>query len=169
MDTERDRIDLRFTSPTGTSYTTAQVLLVSNNPYRGLVGLDGAGRRVSLDGGELGVLVLAATDADQLAAAAARLSLGADLERVPGCDQWSAASLRVESGQPAVLAGVDGEALELPSPLDIRVVPGALRVIVPVGTPATPQATDRLLSAQALGNLLEIAGGVDRGPFGEDV
>jgi diacylglycerol kinase family enzyme len=161
-------IDLRFESPSGTAYTTAQVLLVSNNPYRGLVGLDGTGRRVSLDGGELGVLVLAAEDADQLAAAARRVSLGADLEQVPGCDQWTAPALRIDSGQAQILAGVDGEALELPTPLEVRIVPGGLRVIVPVGTPATPAPTDRLLSVQALGSLAEIAGGVDAGPFGDD-
>ncbi len=168
MDDHEHTIDLRFTSPTGTAYTTAQVLLVSNNPYRGLVGLDGTGRRVSLDGGELGVLVLAAADADQLAAVARRVSLGADLEQVPGCDQWTATELRIDSGQPEVLAGVDGEALTLATPLVVRLVPGGLRVIVPMGTPATPATTERLLSAQALGSLLEIAGGVDQGPFGDD-
>ncbi len=167
---EGDRaIDLRFTSPTGTAYTTAQVLLVSNNPYRGLVGLDGAGRRLSLQGGELGVLVLAATDAEQLAAAARRLTLGVDLEDVAGCDQWSASELRIDSAAGTVLAGVDGEAMELATPLVIRVVPGGLRVVVPVGTPAPPTATERLLSVQALGAMVEIAGGVDRGPYGDDL
>jgi len=43
-----------------------------------------------------------------------------------------------------------------------------LRVIVPVGTPATPAPTARLLSVQALGNLAEIAGGIDAGPYGDD-
>ena len=168
MDDHDQAIDLQFRSPRGDAYTTAQVLLVSNNPYRGLVGLDGTGRRVSLAGGELGVLVLAAADADELTAALGRVTLGADLEQVPGCDQWTATSLRIESGRPTVLAGVDGEAMELPTPLEVRVVPAGLRVVVPVGTPATPATTDRLLSVQALGSLLEIAGGVSAGPFGED-
>jgi diacylglycerol kinase family enzyme len=167
---EGDRaIDLQFRSPTGTDYTTAQVLLVSNNPYRGLVGLDGAGRRVSLQGGELGVLVLAAADAEELAAAARRLTLGVDLEHVPGCDQWSAPELRVDSAGGSILAGVDGEAMDLPTPLLIRVVPAGLRVVVPVGTSAPPATTERLLSSQALGSLLEIAGGVDQGPYGDDL
>ncbi len=167
---EGDRaIDLQFRSPSGTAYTTAQVLLVSNNPYRGLVGLDGAGRRVSLQGGELGVLVLAAADTEELAAAARRLTLGVDLEHVPGCDQWTSTELRIDSDGASILAGVDGEAMDLPAPLLIRVVPAALRVVVPVGTPAPPAATERLLSSQALGSLLEIAGGVDQGPYGDDL
>ncbi len=167
---EGDRaIDLQFRSPAGTAYTTAQVLLVSNNPYRGLVGLDGTGRRVSLQGGELGVLVLAAADAEELAAAARRLTLGVDLEHVPGCDQWTAPELHVDSAGATVLAGVDGEAMNLPAPLLIRVMPAALRVVVPVGTSAPPATTERLLSSQALGSLLEIAGGVDQGPYGDDL
>ncbi len=167
---EGDRaIDLQFRSPTGTAYSTAQVLLVSNNPYRALVGLDGTGRRVSLQGGELGVLVLAAADRDELAAAFRRLTVGIDLERVPGCDQWSGTELRIDSDSGTVLAGVDGEAMELATPLVIRVVPGGLRVLVPVGTSAPPATTDRLLSAQALGSLLEIAGGVDDTPYGDDL
>ena len=120
-------------------------------------------------GGELGVLVLAAADAEELAAAARRLTLGVDLEHVAGCDQWTAPELRIDSAAGSVLAGVDGEAMELPTPLVIRVVPAGLRVVVPVGTPAPPAATDRLLSVQALGSLLEIAGGVDQGPYGDDL
>ena len=161
-------LDLRFTSPDGRTYTTAQALLVSNNPYRGLGGLDGVGRRVSLDGGVLGVLVVAAADPDELARAARAVALGSAIEDVDGLDQWTTPSLRIDSNDARVLAGVDGEAMELPAPLDIRVVPGGLRVIVPIGTPEPPAPTAGLLSTQAIGNLLEIAGGVAPGPFGAD-
>jgi len=101
-------------------------------------------------------------------AAMRRVGLGANLEQVDGCDQWTAPELRIESGGATVLAGVDGEAMELPAPLVVRIVAGGLRVVVPLGTPASPAATDRLLSIQALGSLAEIAGGVESGPFGED-
>ncbi len=164
-----DRIDLRFRSPAGTQYATAQMLLVSNNPYRAPGGLDNAGRRISLTGAALGVLVVAVDDADGLAAAARRISLGTSLEQVEGCDQWTASTLRIDSSRSTVLAGVDGEAIELPVPLEIRVVPGALRIIVPVGTPAPPAPTSNLLSVQALTSLAEIAGGIDTGPFGDDL
>jgi len=168
LDPERTPVDLRFTSPSGTNYRTAQALLVSNNPYRSGVSLDGTGRRVSLDGGELGILVVAVSDPAALAAAMRNLALGAGVDRVHGLDQWTSPSLRVESGKAMILAGVDGEAMDLPSPLEIRVVPRGLRVIVPMGTPEPPAPADLLLSTQALGDLLSLAGGIDIGPFGDD-
>jgi len=169
LDPERTPVDLRFASPSGTTYETAQVVLVSNNPYRGGVSIDGTGRRVSLDGGELGVLVVAAPDPAALAAAVRNLALGASIERIDGLDEWTAPTLRVESSEPTILAGVDGEAMDLPSPLEFRLVPKGLRVIVPVGTPEPPADTEALLSTQALSDLLSLAGGVDVGPFGADL
>ena len=161
-------IDLRFTSPDGVAYETAQVLLVSNNPYRGLGSLDGAGRRVSLAGGVLGVLVVAASDADQLARATQLAALGRSVEKIDGFDQWTAPEMRIDSSSGHVLAGVDGEAIELPAPLLIRIVPTGLRVIVPVGTAEPPESVPSLLSIESIGGLFEIAGGVAPGPFGDD-
>jgi diacylglycerol kinase family enzyme len=114
------------------------------------------------------VLVVATSDAEQLTAAARRMSVGSSLEQIDGCDEWTAPSLRVDSAHPTVLAGVDGEAMQLDAPLVIRVVPGALRVIVPAGTPGPPAPTTKLISVQALASLAEIAGGVAAGPYGED-
>jgi diacylglycerol kinase family enzyme len=168
MSDDAPSIDLRFTSPDGTTYETAQVLLVSNNPYRGLGAVDGAGRRVSLTGGELGVLVIAATDADQLARATQLATLGRPIDKIDGFDQWTAAELRIESSASHVLAGVDGEAMELEAPLLIRIVPAGLRVIVPVGTAEAPETLPGLLSIEAVGGLFEIAGGVAPGPYGDD-
>ena len=165
MDPDTPSLSLRFDSPTGTHYDTAQVLLVSNNPYRGFAALDGAGRRVSLDGGELGVLVIAASDPDELSRGARRTTMGVPLENVEGFDQWTAPALRVDSDDATVLAGIDGEALEMPVPLDIRVVPGGLRVIVPVGTPDTPVPTPSLLSLESIANLVGLAGGVSPDPY----
>jgi diacylglycerol kinase family enzyme len=161
-------IDVRFTSPDGVAYETAQVLLVSNNPYQGLGSLDGAGRRVSLTGGVLGVLVVAATDTDQLARATQQAALGRSVEKIDGFDQWTAPELRIESSSSQVLAGVDGEAIELPSPLVISIVPAGLRVIVPVGTADPPASLPSLLSIESIGGLVEIAGGVTPGPSGDD-
>ena len=159
MDPATPSLSLRFDSPSGTHYDTAQVLLVSNNPYRGFGAVDGGGRRVSLEGGELGVVVVAAADPDELAQGARRTAMGVPIEKVSGFDQWSAPSIRIESDDPTVLAGVDGEALEMAVPLDIRIVPGGLRVIVPLGTPETPASTPGLLSFESITNLVSIAGG----------
>lgn len=164
MDPETPSLSLKFDSPTGTHYDTAQVLLVSNNPYRGFAAIDGAGRRISLEGGVLGVLVIAAADPDELTRGARRTTLGVPLEKVDGFDQWTATSIRVDSDDATVLAGIDGEALEMAVPFEIRVVPGGLRVIVPIGTPDTPAPTPSLLSREAIANLVGLAGGVSPGP-----
>jgi hypothetical protein len=49
-------------------------------------------------------------------------------------------------------------------PFDIRIVPGGLRVIVPVGTPDTPAPTPSLLSRESIANLVGLAGGVSPDP-----
>jgi len=164
MDPDTPTISLQFDSPSGTHYDTAQVLLVSNNPYRGFGGVDGAGRRVSLDGGVLGVLVIAAEDPDELSRGARRTTMGVPLVKVDGFDEWTSTSIRVDSEDGKVLAGIDGEAVEVPTPFDIRIVAGGLRVIVPIGTPDSPAPTPSLLSIESIANLVGIAGGVPPEP-----
>jgi hypothetical protein len=86
------------------------VVLVSNNPYA----LDrpvSPGTRPLLDSGELGIVVLD------------RPRPRAD----PPARVWSATHLAVDATAP-VHAGVDGEAVELDSPLAFVIRPGALRV-----------------------------------------
>ncbi len=165
MDPDTPSLSLQFDSPDGAHYDTAQVLLVSNNPYRGFAAVDGAGRRISLDGGVLGVLVIAAADPVELARGARRTTMGVPIEKVDGFDQWTAPSVRVDSDDPTVLAGIDGEAVEMAVPLDIRIVAGGLRVIVPVGTPDTPALTPSLLSVESIANLVGLAGGVSPDPY----
>jgi hypothetical protein len=48
--------------------------------------------------------------------------------------EWVDTSFEVSSGQP-VEVGVDGEALLLDPPIRFRIVPGALRVRIPVHAP----------------------------------
>jgi diacylglycerol kinase family enzyme len=165
MDPDSPSISLRFDSPTGTHYDTAQVLLVSNNPYRNFASVDGGGRRVSLSGGELGVLVIAAADAEELSRGARQTTRGKAIEDVAGFDSWTAPAIRIASDDPTVLAGVDGESMELPAPLDITIVPGGLRVIVPVGTPDEPEPTPGIFSRSAIANLVQIAGGLSPDPY----
>ena len=63
-------LDLRFTLPSGEQATSANLVLVSNNPYQ-LSHLRGASTRPLLDAGRLGVvsvLVRGAADAEKFAA-----------------------------------------------------------------------------------------------------
>jgi diacylglycerol kinase family enzyme len=103
-------IDLRFALPSGHDAESAQLLLVSNNPYQ-LPQLGGGGSRERLDRGALGigyVRVDSAAEAEKLAA----LELAGQMQRFPKWSQWTATQFEVNSGGP-VEVGVDGEAMIL--------------------------------------------------------
>ena len=130
-------LDLRFPLPSGEAATTAQLLLVSNNPYQ-LAHIRGGGTRERLDSGLLGVAsvrVQSAADAQRFAA----LEVAGQVQRFPGWHEWTTTELTVDSGGPIEI-GVDGEALSLEPPLHFAVRPGALTVRLPrrslTGTPA---------------------------------
>jgi diacylglycerol kinase family enzyme len=55
------------------------------------------------------------------------------LDRSGNSQSWTCASFTVESRSGTALAGVDGEALELATPLEFRIHPGGLRLLVPEG------------------------------------
>ncbi|WP_030410903.1 diacylglycerol/lipid kinase family protein [Streptomyces sp. NRRL S-1448] len=113
-----------------------QAVLVSNNPYR--VGdRAGLGRRDRLDGGVLGMLSVTVDSAVQ----AAGLLRG---RHAQGLVSVTAEALVVDADRPAVSVGVDGESLELPTPVRCRSEPAALRVRVPRHRPGVPPARPRL-------------------------
>jgi diacylglycerol kinase family enzyme len=130
---ERDllRVDLRDAD--GREHPDVLVLLVASNRY----GLNGVRER--LDAGVLQVSALRARTGAALAGLATRaLARGGRAPAGGGWAQWTTPSLRVEAQVPELPAGVDGEALTLPTPLEFQVLPGALRVLVPpaLGPPA---------------------------------
>ena len=73
------------------------------------------GARPTLSGGRLGIIVI---------------DRPAPGRRPPG-RAWSSASLRVDASRQRVHAGIDGEAVELSSPLEFAIRPAALRVRAP--------------------------------------
>ncbi|MGP4044859.1 diacylglycerol/lipid kinase family protein [Streptomyces sp. 2A115] len=108
-----------------------QALLVSNNPYR----MDdpvGLGYRERLESGVLGVLGIKV----ESAAEAAALLLG---RHSTGLTVLTAREVVVDADRPEIEAGVDGEALVLPTPVRCRIEPGALRVRVPRNRPGVPE------------------------------
>jgi diacylglycerol kinase family enzyme len=130
---ERDllRVDLRDAD--GREHPDVLLLLVASNCYE----LDGVRER--LDAGVLQVSALRARTGAALAGLATRaLARGGRAPSGGGWAQWTTASLRVEAPVPELPAGVDGEAVSLPTPLEFQVLPGALRVLVPpaLGPPA---------------------------------
>ncbi|MFE2138323.1 diacylglycerol/lipid kinase family protein, partial [Streptomyces sp. NPDC059466] len=121
----------RLTARTdGVTLDAPQAVLVSNNPYR-TNDPAGIGRRERLDSGLLGVLGIKVDSA----AEAAALVLDPAAE---GLAVLTTREVVVDADRPEIEAGVDGEALMLPTPVHCRVAPGALRVRVPRKRPGVP-------------------------------
>nr|WP_235947885.1 diacylglycerol kinase family protein [Candidatus Frankia alpina] len=146
--------DLRFTGPDGRAGSTADVLLVSNNAYQ-LHSLGGFGTQPRLGSGRLGVAALRVDRARDLPALVALESMGA-INRFRGFHQWTSPTMRIDSARP-VSVGVDGEALRLPPPLDLRLLPAAVRVRIPLHAPGTPAARPGVWGM--LPSLIRIAAG----------
>ena len=108
----------------------AQALLVSNNPY-GTGDIAGLGRRPRVDTGVLGVIGVRARNALE----AARMLRGL---KAPGLTLLVTDEVVVESTQHSIPAGVDGESVQLTTPVRCRVRPAALRVRVPRDRPGVP-------------------------------
>ena len=125
-----------------------QVLLVSNNPYAETETL-GGGRRPHLDRGLLGVV---GVHVEGSVAAAELAVLGTSSRAVT---VRTAHEVRVDAESGLIPVAVDGEALELPTPVVCTIRPRVLRVRVPRGRPgAVPKAVRidwRSVGALALG------------------
>jgi diacylglycerol kinase family enzyme len=101
--------DLHLVDDEGREHRDPAVVVVSNNPYA----LDrtlAPGTRPRLDSGRLGVVTLEEPASSLL----------------PG-RAWTATSVMVDGPAP-VHAGIDGEAVDLSTPLDFTILPAALRV-----------------------------------------
>jgi len=102
---------------------------VSNNPYVMGTSPDAAQRR-RLDSGELGVFaVTTRTGAD--AANLFALSTIGLRRRSPFWHEFNTSQFEINSRSGMALAGVDGEALQLPTPLQFTIHPRGLRLLVP--------------------------------------
>ena len=128
---------LRITPPEEAPLEAVLAMVVSNNPYE-FARWDKLGQRHRLDTGTLQVSVLDASSLEELERLLAGTLLGA-IEFRPALRHWT--SKRLETGVlgERVRAGVDGEPITLEAPLRFSVDPGALRVLVPEGPPATRQ------------------------------
>jgi diacylglycerol kinase family enzyme len=143
---------LRFATPDGRRYDRAPLVLVSNNRYV-MTGPPDFGRRSRMDGGVLGV---GAVTRLPEAGSVSSVTLG-DLR---GLHEWETSSLRIESDDETILAGVDGEALEFPAPLDITISTRRLRVLVPAGVRPGYLPPGEAIAARLL-DLAEIGGHLD--------
>jgi len=130
---QAEPFDLQFTGPDGTEVDGSFLIMVSNNPYVLGATIDVAQRR-TMESGRLGVFAVSTpTGLD----AAALVALGALGQRnlSPYWHEFTTERFEVRSRSGTAFAGVDGEALELDTPLRFRVHPGGLRMYVPADNP----------------------------------
>ncbi len=149
--------DLQFTEPDGVEVDGAFLIQVSNNPYVLGATPDVAQRR-RMDTGRLGIFAVTGTGG---AEAAATLTLGTIGQRrlSPNWHEFTAREFEVRSRSGTAFAGVDGEALELETPLTFSIHPGGLRMLVPKGN--TILADRRRARQVRARDLLALARGID--------
>jgi diacylglycerol kinase family enzyme len=134
---DAEPFDLRFEGPDGGTVPSAQMILVSNDPYE-LDRLGGRGSRPRLDTGTLGIAAARIAGAREAVEFASLESVGR-VRAFPGWMEWEAPSFRVDSGD-AVELGIDGEATALDPPLVFESRPRALRVRTPAHAGLSPAA-----------------------------
>jgi diacylglycerol kinase family enzyme len=147
----RQRPGLRFDGPDGSAHPGADVILVSNNPYR-LARLDGFGTRSTLGSGQLGVVAVRIEGAGAAARLVTLQTVG-KIRRFPGWAEWPTEQFTIASDAPIPL-GVDGEALILPGPLVFTSLPAALRVRLPKSAPGLSPAARAVRPVRAIPDLL---------------
>jgi diacylglycerol kinase family enzyme len=131
LGSQTEPFDLQFVTPDGTEVDGAFLIQVSNNPYRLSAGFDMSQRR-RLDSGQLGVIAVSASSGVKAADAIARVLAG----KTAGSGsvfQFTCTEFEVNSRSGTAFAGVDGEALELPTPLRFQIHPNGLRLLMPEG------------------------------------
>jgi diacylglycerol kinase family enzyme len=149
--------DLRFTGPDGTEHPSAHLILVSNDRYQ-LGRAEGFGSRRRMDTGSLGIVAARFRSSRDAAAFAQRRGAGRN-RRPQGWMEWVDTSFEVRSGQP-VEVGIDGEAMLLDPPIRFRIVPGALRVRIPLHAPGySPAAAAPTPGWSTITALLQTAAG----------
>jgi diacylglycerol kinase family enzyme len=145
--------DLQFADPAGHVIDGAFVVLVSNNPYVSGMSPDTFQRR-SLDTGTLGVLAVTTRTGAAAAALMARTTLGRG-KSDPNLHEFAVTEFEVRSRSGHAYAGIDGEALELPTPLAFRSHPGGLVLRVPAANVAA--AAQRRARGFSLADLWSVA------------
>ncbi len=128
---QAEPFDLEFTTPDNEHVDGAILVMVSNNAYVIGASPDNAQRR-HLDRGRLGVFAVTTSTGSEAARLFAATALG-QRTRSAFWKEFTATEFEVRSRSGTVFAGIDGEALELPTPLRFRIHPRGLTLLVPKG------------------------------------
>jgi len=129
LGSQAEPFDLQFTTPDGREIDGAFLIMVSNNQYVTSPSLDVSQRR-SIDDGVLGVFAVTAKTGAEAGRLVASTTFG--LGQIdPNLHQFGATTFEVRSHSGRALAGVDGESLSLPTPLQFKIHPKGMRILVP--------------------------------------
>ena len=123
--------DLSFATPEGAEVDGSFLVMVSNDPYV-LAASPSTSQRLRLDTGRLGVFAVTAASGAQ-AAEVLTLALAGQAARSRHAFEFSCERFEIRSRSGTAYAGVDGEALELETPMTFRSHPQGLRMLVPEG------------------------------------
>jgi diacylglycerol kinase family enzyme len=123
--------DLSFVTPDGTEVDGSFLVMVSNDPYV-LAASPSTSQRLRLDTGRLGVFAVTAATGAQ-AAEVVTLALAGQGGRSGHAFEFSAERFEITSRSGRAYAGIDGEALELETPMTFQSHPQGLRMLVPEG------------------------------------
>lgn len=155
--------DLQLTEPDGTEVDGSFLVQVSNNPYVLGATLDASQRR-RLDTGTLGVVAITASTGAEAAEVATLSALG-QRRRSRHWHEFTTERFEVRSRSGKAFAGIDGEALELETPLTFAIHPRGLRLLVPRENLTT--AERRRARDVSVIDLISLARGID--PFAQVV
>jgi diacylglycerol kinase family enzyme len=149
--------DLQFTEPDGAEVDGAFLIQVSNNPYVLGATLDASQRR-RLDTGVLGVVAVTGATGRDAAQVVALSALG-QRRRSRNWHEFTTERFEVRSRSGKAYAGIDGEALDLETPLEFRIHQRGLRLLVREGN--VTAAERRRARDVAVGDLFALARGRD--------
>ena len=123
--------DLSFVTPDGTEVDGSFLVMVSNDPYV-VAASPSTSQRLRLDTGQLGVFAVTSRTGAQ-AAEVVTLALAGHGGRSSHAFEFSCENFEIRSRSGKAFAGVDGEALELETPMAFLSHPQGLRMLVPEG------------------------------------
>jgi diacylglycerol kinase family enzyme len=131
LGTTTQPFDLSFVTPDGTEVHGAFLVMVSNDPYV-LAASPSTSQRLRLDTGYLGVFAVTAATGAQAAEVVA-LALAGQGAHSSHAFEFSCERFEIGSRSGQAYAGVDGEALELETPMTFCSHARGLRMLVPEG------------------------------------
>ena len=127
----QEPFDLSFVTPDGTEVDGSFLVMVSNDPYV-LAASPSTSQRLRLDTGQLGIFAVTAATGAQ-AAEVVTLALAGHGGRSRHAFEFTCETFEITSRSGRAYAGIDGEALELETPMTFRTHPQGLRMLVPEG------------------------------------